>query len=71
MIDNIVLLITGTLHGRDISELLPKCHPLGMFESIGSLSIATTPAEVCMYVRVCMYACVCICSYPKQCLTNH
>jgi len=46
MIDNIILLITGTLHGRDIAELFPKCHPLGMFESIGSLYIATTPAEL-------------------------
>ena len=115
MIDNVILLITGTLHERDISELIPKvcvysallwrtlssvlfalsrrrdtvfilcpgcrtletalacayaahsfktlilppiltgnpsrqntpqCHPLGMFEEIGSLSIATTPAEL-------------------------
>eukprot|EP00124_Ichthyophonus_hoferi_P000755 Ihof_evm15s30 gene=Ihof_evmTU15s30 len=46
MIDNIILLITGTLHERDISELIPKCHPLGLFEEIGSLAIATTPAEL-------------------------
>ncbi|KNC84252.1 V-type proton ATPase subunit D 1 [Sphaeroforma arctica JP610] len=46
MIDNIILLITGTLHDRDISELIPKCHPLGKFEEMGSLSIATTPAEL-------------------------
>lgn len=46
MMDNIILLITGTLHERDISELIPKCHPLGLFEEIGSLAIATTPAEL-------------------------
>lgn len=38
MIDNIMLLITGALHERDISELIAKCHPLGMFENIGALS---------------------------------
>eukprot|EP00128_Syssomonas_multiformis_P006555 Colp12_sorted_trinity150504_noHs@16359 len=46
MIDNIILLITGTLHERDISELIPKCHPLGMFETMASLCIATNPAEL-------------------------
>ena len=45
-IDNIILLITGTLHERDLSELLPKCHPLGLFESMGSLTIATSPTEL-------------------------
>ena len=34
MIDNIILLITGTLHQRPISELIPKCHPLGSFEQM-------------------------------------
>ena len=34
MIDNIVLLITGTLHQRPISELVGKCHPLGSFEQV-------------------------------------
>jgi V-type H+-transporting ATPase subunit d len=38
MIDNIVLLITGTLHERDTAELLEKCHPLGTFKSIAALS---------------------------------
>eukprot|EP00047_Mylnosiga_fluctuans_P001497 m.220608 g.220608 ORF g.220608 m.220608 type:complete len:347 (-) comp10416_c0_seq1:52-1092(-) len=46
MIDNIILLITGTLHERDMHELLAKCHPLGMFPELGSLSIASTPAEL-------------------------
>eukprot|EP01100_Stratorugosa_tubuloviscum_P006592 TRINITY_DN282_c1_g1_i1.p1 TRINITY_DN282_c1_g1~~TRINITY_DN282_c1_g1_i1.p1 ORF type:complete len:351 (-),score=130.68 TRINITY_DN282_c1_g1_i1:208-1260(-) len=46
MIDNIVLLITGTLHDRDVSELVEKCHPLGMFESITSLSVAQNVSDL-------------------------
>eukprot|EP00966_Prymnesium_polylepis_P247412 5720834-Prymnesium_polylepis.1 len=30
MIDNVVLVITGTHHDRDAAELLEKCHPLGI-----------------------------------------
>eukprot|EP01117_Protostelium_nocturnum_P007640 TRINITY_DN2740_c0_g1_i1.p2 TRINITY_DN2740_c0_g1~~TRINITY_DN2740_c0_g1_i1.p2 ORF type:complete len:357 (-),score=124.56 TRINITY_DN2740_c0_g1_i1:1273-2343(-) len=46
MIDNIVLLITGTLHERELPELLEKCHPLGVFESMATLSIATNVTEL-------------------------
>eukprot|EP00112_Aurelia_sp_Birch-Aquarium-sp1_P021665 Seg589.5 transcript_id=Seg589.5/GoldUCD/mRNA.D3Y31 product="V-type proton ATPase subunit d 1" protein_id=Seg589.5/GoldUCD/D3Y31 len=46
MIDNIILLITGTLHQRSIKELIPKCHPLGRFEEMASINIASTPAEL-------------------------
>jgi len=46
MIDNIVLLITGTLHQRPISELVSKCHPLGSFEQMEAIHIASTPAEL-------------------------
>lgn len=46
MIDNLILLITGTLHRRDISELIDKCHPLGLFDSMASLCIASTPEEL-------------------------
>ncbi|CAL8100353.1 unnamed protein product [Calicophoron daubneyi] len=46
MIDNIVLLITGTLHGRPISELMAKCHPLGTFPEIETLHIASNTAEL-------------------------
>lgn len=46
MIDNLILLITGTLHGRDISELVDKCHPLGMFDTMASICIASTLEEV-------------------------
>lgn len=46
MIDNIILLITGTLHQRQIGELRDKCHPLGSFEEMESVNIASTPAEL-------------------------
>ena len=46
MIDNIILLITGTLHQRQIAELRDKCHPLGSFEEMEQVNIAATPAEL-------------------------
>ena len=46
MIDNIILLITGTLHQRPISELVPKCHKLGSFEQMEAIHVASTPAEL-------------------------
>ena len=46
MIDNIILLITGTLHQRPISELVPKCHKLGSFEQMEAIHVAATPAEL-------------------------
>ena len=46
MIDNIVLLITGTLHQRAVGDLLPRCHPLGSFEQLGAITIADTPAQL-------------------------
>jgi len=46
MIDNVVLLITGTLHERDVTELIEKCHPLGMFDAMGSLSVASNVSEL-------------------------
>jgi vacuolar-type H+-ATPase subunit C/Vma6 len=41
MIDNIALLITGTLHERDTRELLERCHPLGWFETLPVLCQGT------------------------------
>eukprot|EP01110_Echinostelium_bisporum_P013271 TRINITY_DN873_c0_g1_i2.p1 TRINITY_DN873_c0_g1~~TRINITY_DN873_c0_g1_i2.p1 ORF type:complete len:263 (+),score=75.13 TRINITY_DN873_c0_g1_i2:114-902(+) len=46
MIDNIILLITGTLHERDTAELIDKCHPLGVFKSMASLSVAHSVADL-------------------------
>src|SRR5271170_4180546 len=45
-IDNVVLLITGTLHERDTHELLERCHPLGWFNSLPALCVATTVEEL-------------------------
>ena len=46
MIDNIALLITGTLHERDTKELLDRCHPLGWFETMPVLCVATNIEEL-------------------------
>ena len=52
MIDNIILVITGVNHDRDTAELMEKCHPLGMFDSMATLSVATSPAELYRMVLV-------------------
>ncbi|KAF8895520.1 V0 complex, c/d subunit of ATPase [Infundibulicybe gibba] len=52
MIDNIVLLITGTLHGRSTSELLIRCHPLGYFDTMPALCVATNVEELYRTVLV-------------------
>ncbi len=31
MIENVMLLLRGTLSGRNVNELISQCHPLGMF----------------------------------------
>ncbi|KAL7273928.1 H(+)-transporting V0 sector ATPase subunit d [Rhizina undulata] len=46
MIDNVALLITGTLHERDTRELLERCHPLGVFETMPVLCVATNVEEL-------------------------
>lgn len=46
MIDNVVMLITGALKQKDVSELLPRCHPLGAFDQMAAVGIARTPAEL-------------------------
>lgn len=52
MIDNVVLLITGTLHERDTHELLERCHPLGWFETMPALCVATNVEELYQTVLV-------------------
>ena len=46
MIDNVVLLISGTLHDRDTHELVEKCHPLGKFEAMETITVAQSVGEV-------------------------
>ena len=52
MIDNVVLILTGTLHDRDVQELLEKCHPLGMFEGIASLAVAQNVQDIYKIVLI-------------------
>jgi V-type H+-transporting ATPase subunit d len=52
MIDNVVLLITGTLHERDTHELLGRCHPLGIFDTMPALCVATNVEELYQSVLV-------------------
>jgi len=46
MINIVALLISGALHGRDTRELLERCHPLGTFEIIPVLWVATSVEEL-------------------------
>lgn len=46
MIDNIILLISGTLHARSLDELMPKCHPLGSFEELPTIAMVTNTADL-------------------------
>jgi len=46
MIDNIVLLITGTLHKRDVAELKEKCHPLGLFDTMESIIVGQSLTDL-------------------------
>ncbi|KAI3431669.1 hypothetical protein D9Q98_004716 [Chlorella vulgaris] len=52
MIDNVVLIVTGTLHERDVQELLDKCNPLGMFDAIASLAVAQNMRDLYRLVLV-------------------
>ncbi len=65
MIDNVILLITGTLHERDLNDLLDRCHPLGMFETMPALSVATNVEELYESVLVDTP----LAPYFKNCLT--
>jgi len=52
MIDNIILIITGVNHDRDTAELMEKCHPLGMFDSMASLAVVDKAQELYRTVLV-------------------
>ncbi|KAL5467391.1 hypothetical protein EMCRGX_G031609 [Ephydatia muelleri] len=66
MIDNIILLITGTLRQRQIAELRNKCHPLGSFAEMESVNIASTPADLYNAVLVDTP----LANYFKSCITQ-
>lgn len=55
MIDNVVLLIADALRsfdslgsgsGEDTKELLDRCHPLGLFDTMAALTVATSVDEI-------------------------
>jgi V-type H+-transporting ATPase subunit d len=52
MIDNIVLLITGTLHKRDVPELKEKCHPLGVFDTMESITVGQSVSDLYLEVLI-------------------
>jgi V-type H+-transporting ATPase subunit d len=52
MIDNIVLVITGTHHDRKSDELLEKCHPLGKFDELKAIAVAQSPQDLYRMVLV-------------------
>lgn len=52
MIDNVVLMVTGTLHERGTAELLRKAHPLGQFEALSSLAVAGSMRDLYRLVLV-------------------
>lgn len=67
MIDNVVLLITGVLHERDTQELLERCHPLGTFDAMPALCVATNVDELFSSVLVETP----LAPYFRDCLSAH
>ena len=45
MIENVMLLLRGTLSGRNVNELIGQCHPLGMFKESTMRSIPSFEAN--------------------------
>jgi V-type H+-transporting ATPase subunit d len=52
MIDNVVLVVSGALAERDVAELLDKCHPLGAFDALPALAVATSMRDLYRLVLV-------------------
>lgn len=52
MIDNVVLIVSGCLHNQHTPELLEKCHPLGMFEQLAALAVASNMQELYQLVLI-------------------
>jgi len=46
MIDNTILLIMGTLHDRDTADLIERCHPLGMYKTMATLSACRNVSDL-------------------------
>merc|ERR1719235_2689891 len=46
MIDNLVLVLSGTLRGCSADELMERCSPLGVFETLPVCAAAESPADL-------------------------
>eukprot|EP00223_Ostreococcus_mediterraneus_P010266 CAMPEP_0179633770 /NCGR_PEP_ID=MMETSP0932-20121108/7673_1 /TAXON_ID=548131 ORGANISM="Ostreococcus mediterraneus, Strain clade-D-RCC2596" /NCGR_SAMPLE_ID=MMETSP0932 /ASSEMBLY_ACC=CAM_ASM_000582 /LENGTH=192 /DNA_ID=CAMNT_0021503449 /DNA_START=406 /DNA_END=984 /DNA_ORIENTATION=+ len=58
--------MTGSMRGRSFTELLSKCHPLGMFESMENLLVANDLREIHRLVLIDTP----ISTYFNDCLKN-
>lgn len=52
MIENVMLLLRGTLSGRKVDELIAQCHPLGMFKESTMRTIPTFEANARGYAEL-------------------
>jgi len=52
MIGNVLKLITAVKNGRGALELMYKCHPMGMFDTIGALTAASSVEDMYELVLV-------------------
>jgi len=46
MIDNIIMLLSGTIHGRSPDDVLERCHPLGYFDTLATVAVAQSTQEL-------------------------
>jgi V-type H+-transporting ATPase subunit d len=46
MIDNILLLLRGSIHAKPVADLLRRCHPLGRFEAMAAVAACESPEEL-------------------------
>lgn len=46
MIDNVILLVSGSLQKKSVRDLLGRCHPLGRFSEMEAVNIAETPSDL-------------------------
>ncbi|KAL0231957.1 hypothetical protein PCE1_002954 [Barthelona sp. PCE] len=52
MIDNVVLMISGSLKNYNTQKLLKDAHPLGLFPALSTLSLMTSPREIYRLVLI-------------------
>ena len=52
MIENVMLLLRGTLSGRKVDELIAQCHPLGMFKESTMRNIPSFEANARGYAEL-------------------